>query len=124
LPALSRGARVIEKVTKVGFQWDDLNGPLAKLDEEVIELKDEVRKLEDLMKSGKAGAPEAETVRAKVSHELGDALFCLCNLGYLLRVNPEDALRGTLDRFQGRFRHIERRLKEQGKDWEETDLAE
>ncbi len=46
MPALQRAGRVIEKVTKVGFQWEDMKGPLAKVDEELAELKAEVEALE------------------------------------------------------------------------------
>src|SRR5690606_10347508 len=46
LPSLQRAGRVIEKVTKVGFQWSDMEGPLAKVEEELGELKAEVRALE------------------------------------------------------------------------------
>ncbi|MCM2323998.1 MAG: nucleoside triphosphate pyrophosphohydrolase [Oligoflexia bacterium] len=116
LPALQRTARVIEKVTKVGFQWDDMAGPLAKLEEELDELKAEVRALEQ--------DPKNEARRRKLEDELGDVLFSVCNVGYLMKVNPEDALRGTLSRFERRFRHVEKRLKELGKLPEQSTLEE
>ncbi|MCM2277213.1 MAG: nucleoside triphosphate pyrophosphohydrolase [Oligoflexia bacterium] len=116
LPALQRTARVIEKVTKVGFQWNDMTGPLAKLEEELAELKAEVLKLEKNR--------EDESLRRKLEHELGDVLFSVCNVGYLMKANPEDALRGTLGRFERRFRHVERRLREQGKLPEQSTLEE
>lgn len=115
LPALQRGARVIEKVTKVGFQWKDLKGPLAKIDEEVRELREATEAYE---------RDRAEDMRKKVEAELGDALFTLCNLGHLLGVSPEDALRSTLQRFETRFRHVEKRLHEQGRSPEQSSLDE
>jgi tetrapyrrole methylase family protein / MazG family protein len=116
LPSLQRAARVIEKVTKVGFQWSDLEGPLAKLEEELGELKVEVRKLE----ANKGD----ETLKRKVEGELGDLLFSVCNVAFLMKLNPEDALRAQLRKFEKRFRHVERRLKEKGKSPEQSTLEE
>ena len=125
LPALQRTTRLIDKVTRVGFQWNDLNGPLEKLAEELGEFQHEVRELEALEKTpGSAGAPSVDSLRAKAQAELGDLLFSLCNIGFLLKLDPEDALRGTLHRFEGRFRHVEKRLRENGKKPEESTLEE
>jgi len=51
-------------------------------------------------------------------------LFSLCNVAFLLKLDPEDALRGTLSRFESRFRHVEKRLREHGKKPEESTLEE
>jgi tetrapyrrole methylase family protein/MazG family protein len=119
LPALTKAARTIEKVTKVGFQWPTLEGPLAKIDEELGELRAEIEALQ------KAKTPEEQAaLREKVSHELGDLLFTLANVGYLLKVNPEDSLRLTLTRFQSRFRHVETSLRALGKSPEQSTLEE
>lgn len=120
LPALQRAARVIEKVTKVGFQWSDMHGPLAKVEEELGEFKAEVMALEKVDPK----SPEADALRKKVQNELGDLLFTLANVGYLMKINPEDALREQLHRFESRFKHIERRLKDQGKMPEQSNLEE
>ena len=118
LPALQRAARVLEKVTKVGFQWDDMRGPLSKVEEEVREFQDEVRDWE------KAEGAEKEKIRAKAQAEFGDVLFTLANVAYLMKISPEDALRGTLARFESRFRHVESRLREQGKTPDQSTLPE
>jgi MazG family protein len=114
LPPVLRTEKIISKVTKVGFQWPDLTGPLEKLEEEVRELR---RELE-----GKT--PIDEVRRAKIESELGDVLFCVCNLAHLTKIDPESALRGTLRRFESRFRHVEKRLHEKGTSPEKVDLAE
>jgi dephospho-CoA kinase len=137
LPALQRAARVLEKVTKVGFQWHDMNGPLEKVDEELNELKVEVRALEKFKQNKKQRDKEAggqavtnaddlaeKALRKKVEGELGDLFFTLCNVAYLMKVSPEDSLRGTMSRFEKRFRHVETRLKENGKTPEQSDLKE
>jgi tetrapyrrole methylase family protein/MazG family protein len=114
LPPLLRTEKVISKVTKAGFQWPDLKGPLEKLEEEVRELK---RELEE------PGALD-EGRRARIESELGDVLFCVCNLAHLTKIDPESALRQTLRKFESRFRHVEQRLYERGSSPEQTDLAE
>lgn len=110
LPALQRAARVIDKVSKVGFQWPDLTGPIAKLDEEIGELKAELAK------------PQVDA--GKVAGELGDLLFCVANVARFVKTNPEDALRGTLAKFERRFRHVETRLREQGRAPQDATLEE
>ncbi len=124
LPGLQRAARVIEKVTKVGFQWPDLSGPLAKLDEELAELRAEVAKLEGADPAKGSRADEAEVARARVQTEIGDLFFSLANVAYLLKINPEDALREQLRRFELRFRHVETRLRESGKAPDQVSLEE
>jgi tetrapyrrole methylase family protein/MazG family protein len=145
LPGLQKAARVLEKVTKVGFQWEDMQGPLAKVEEELAEMKEEVLALEKLVQSEKAAAaaranpspsPAAATPsaltsadataaqRKKLESEMGDLFFTLCNVAFLMKVSPEDALRSTLARFESRFRHVERSLKKTGKLPEQSTLEE
>ncbi len=126
LPALQRAARVLEKVTKVGFQWHDMHGPLEKVDEELAELKLEILKLDQLTQTPQTSeSSELEkALKKRVESELGDLFFTLCNISYLMKISPEDSLRGTLSRFQNRFRHVESRLKEQGKTPEQSSLVE
>ncbi len=125
MPSLQRSTRVIEKVTRVGFQWPDMTGPLAKVEEELQELKQEVLALEQLRKlqTQIQGPTEAE-LKKRIEAELGDLLFTLSNVAHLNKVNPEDALRGTLSRFEKRFRHVENRLKWKGKTPEQSHLEE
>ena len=110
MPALVRAERVTEKAAAVGFDWPDLRGVLAKVKEELGELEAEID----------AASPD----RARVEAELGDLLFALANLGRFVKVHPEEALRGTIRRFEARFHHIEARLLEQGKEPKTSNLAE
>jgi MazG family protein len=114
MPPLPRTMKVISKVTKVGFQWPDLNGPLDKLEEEVKELRTALE----------SGDLKDESLKAEVESELGDLLFCVCNIAHFMKIDPEAALRGTLRRFEGRFRHVETRLSENGKAPGEAKLEE
>lgn len=91
MPALLRAHRVGEKASAVGYDWTDAAGVRAKVDEELIELDDAVR----------AGDSAA------VERELGDVLFALASFGRKSGIDAESALRGALDRFSARFRHVE-----------------
>jgi tetrapyrrole methylase family protein/MazG family protein len=123
LPALQKSLKVIEKVSKVGFQWPSLEGPLGKVHEELAEF------LAELEKAGPAAALTRDSaiepkLKSKLEAELGDLLFTLANVAYFLHLNPEDALRSMLLRFEQRFRHVEKRAKESGQKLEDLSLEE
>jgi tetrapyrrole methylase family protein/MazG family protein len=111
---LPRTMKVISKVTKVGFQWPDLKGPTEKLEEEVHELKEVLSQ----------GDFKSESAREKIEGELGDLLFCVCNIAHFLKMDPEAALRSTLRKFESRFRHVETRLAEKGSEPSKSNLEE
>lgn len=108
LPALLRAQKLTEKASRVGFDWPSAEGPLDKLDEELAELREAV-----------AGG-DARAVR----HEIGDLLFSLVNLARFLDADAEDALRGTVDRFEARFMAMEREIRAEGRSVEELDIDE
>lgn len=152
LPPLPRTMKLISKVTKVGFQWPDLKGPVEKLEEEVRELKFELAELQT--NSGQASPASANTgantrtntsintstntgadhrdaaplsknaALAKIEGELGDVLFNVCNIAHFLKLDPEAALRSTIRKFESRFRHVEKRLHEKGSEPSKSNLAE
>ncbi len=109
LPALLRAFRVQEKAAGVGFDFPERDGAWEKVEEEIREYR-------TLAESG-AAAQEKEA-------EFGDLLFALVNYARFTGVNPENALRRTNEKFGRRFRHIERRLAEQGQSMVDVDLAE
>jgi tetrapyrrole methylase family protein/MazG family protein len=113
LPPLPRTMKLIQKVTKVGFQWPDVEGPIQKLQEEVDELKTEL----------KSGLQDPST-REKIEAEMGDVLFSICNIAHFMKIDPEAALRGTLRRFEERFRYVEQGLTARGKSPETSTLQE
>ena len=98
LPALLRAHRVGEKVAHVGFDWPDLAGVLAKVDEERAELAEAI----------------ARGDRAAIVHEYGDLLLACASVGRFLGVSGEDALREANARFEGRFRSVERQAATAG----------
>ncbi|MEM7168008.1 MAG: nucleoside triphosphate pyrophosphohydrolase [Planctomycetota bacterium] len=94
LPALEQGERLGAMAAEVGFDWPDQQGPVAKIDEEVAELKDALA----------AGDP------AQVEAEIGDLLLAITSVCRHTGVRSEAALRGALQRFRTRFEVIEERL--------------
>ena len=92
----------------MGFDWQNADQVLGKLDEELKEL---------------AHARE-RAGREELEDELGDLLFVLVNLARFLDVDPEQALRRTNRKFRERFAHIERKLEEAGKTPAESSLDE
>lgn len=98
-PALARAQKVGTKASKVGFDWPSWEGSYAKIEEEVVELKEAVR-----------GADAAQ-----IHHELGDLLFAVVNVARKLGVDAENALVDATNRFQQRFEFVEDRLRDRGK---------
>jgi nucleoside triphosphate diphosphatase len=88
LPALERAAKLQRRAARVGFDWPDVSGPRAKIDEELAEL-------------------DAEIDHDRKLDELGDLLFAVVNLARHLNVEPEAALREANRKFERRFRAIE-----------------
>jgi len=95
LPALLRAFRVGQKAANAGFDWPDLDGPAHKVEEEWAELRDAL----------------AAGDRAAAEHELGDLLFAVVNVARKTGIEPELALRRTIERFQARFRYVEAHLQ-------------
>ena len=108
LPALMRSYKVQQKAAQVGFDWDDIEDVFGKVDEEIQELRDVYR---------------SKNVE-RITDELGDALFALVNLSRFLRIQPELALTGTINKFIGRFEYIEQQSAKEGRKLEDMTLAE
>jgi tetrapyrrole methylase family protein/MazG family protein len=99
-PALLRALAVSEKAARARFDWDDAAGALAKLEEELAELRAALR----------AGAPQ------QVAEEIGDALFSLVNVARLAGHHPETALSGAVRKFEERFRRMEQAVAATGRE--------
>jgi MazG family protein len=114
LPALLHARKVQRRATAVGYDWPDLDGPLAKVDEELAELR------RSLARSGRP-APETEPDAAVVA-EVGDLLFTVVNLARFVNVDPELALRATSRRFVQRVELAEALAADAGEAWTELSL--
>jgi len=107
-PSLSQAYQLTQKASKVGFDWPSIEGVLNKLDEEMRELK-EALSLQN---------------RRRIREEIGDLLFVLANVSRFLKINPEEALKKTLDKFVSRFHYIETSLHKEGKSFHQSNLIE
>ncbi len=109
LPALLLARKAQRRAATVGYDWPDLEGPVAKVREELDELLAELER---------AGRPAAETEPdLRVEAELGDLLFTVVNLARFVNVDPELALRATTARFRERVELAERLAAEAGESW-------
>ncbi|MEE2836244.1 MAG: nucleoside triphosphate pyrophosphohydrolase [Myxococcota bacterium] len=107
-PALQRAARLGEKVSRVGLDWDSAAAVREKVNEELGEL-------EEAAQRGDA---------AQIEEELGDLLFTVAQLARHLKVEPEGALRKATRKFTQRIEHIEASLDQADQTWEQVDDVE
>jgi tetrapyrrole methylase family protein/MazG family protein len=104
LPPLDRAFKMQKKAAKTGFDWPDLEGVIAKVREELEETREAV-------------GTEA------LEGELGDLLFSAVNLCRYLKVDPSVALQRTNVKFEGRFKQVETKMKESGREMKAENLA-
>ncbi len=126
MPALMEAAKLSHKAANVGFDWPAIEGLFDKLREEAAELQTEVERIPAPGPHPPgAGATEiSQELHARLQDEIGDLLFTVVNLARYLAVDPERALRHTNRKFRRRFGHVERGLRERGKELAEATLEE
>ncbi|WP_416140357.1 nucleoside triphosphate pyrophosphohydrolase [Halomonas sp. HK25] len=107
LPALARAAKLSKRAARVGFDWPDARGVIAKIREELGEV-------EEALVAGD---------REHAAEEVGDLLFAVTNLARSLKADPEQCLRATNAKFERRFRHLEAALAADSVALEEAGLA-
>jgi tetrapyrrole methylase family protein/MazG family protein len=111
LPALLRAYQIQARASRVGFDWSHdqagFDQVLSKIEEEIRELRSALRLPPS---EGAASARQQE-----IAAEFGDVLFSLVNLARFVKVNPEDALRQSINRFVERFRFIEDHAAKSGR---------
>lgn len=108
LPSLLQAYKLQEKAAKVGFDWDKNEDVLAKLDEEWQEFQEALQEQD---------GDHAE-------EEAGDVLFVFANVCRHFHIEPECALHRANSKFRRRFSHVEQRVKESGRSWNEFSLDE
>ncbi|TXD96881.1 nucleoside triphosphate pyrophosphohydrolase [Psychrobacter frigidicola] len=113
--ALMQAQEVQKQASKLGFDWDDITGALDKLDEEVSELKAELR---DKSKD------EIKTNITDIEKELGDCMFALVNVARKLNLDAEAAALTCVHKFKSRFGYIEAQLEAAGRRLEDSNLTE
>ncbi|OXM82598.1 nucleoside triphosphate pyrophosphohydrolase [Paenibacillus rigui] len=108
LPGLMKAYKLQKKAASVGFDWSRLEDVLEIVESELKELKEAI----------------AEFSRKEQQEELGDLLFSVVNLARFLKIEPEEAMSGANRKFFERFGYIERQLRLNGKNFDQTDLQE
>ncbi|MDV2077316.1 nucleoside triphosphate pyrophosphohydrolase [Marinobacter xestospongiae] len=111
LPAMARADKLQRRASRHGFDWPTIGPVFDKLHEEIDELK-------EAWEAAQSGTGDVDAVE----DELGDLLFVCVNLARFLKVTPEQALKRTNRKFECRFRAIEQRLAEQGRDMDAESL--
>ncbi|MCH8193058.1 MAG: nucleoside triphosphate pyrophosphohydrolase [Planctomycetes bacterium] len=108
LPALHRAYKIQKKASQVGFDWPDAQGVLAKVEEELAEVRQAL----------------ADRDQESIAEEVGDLLFAVTNLSRFLGFFPEDQLHDSTHKFEKRFSLMEQQLRESGKAPETCSLEE
>lgn len=107
-PALLQAQRLQEKAATVGFDWSEIEPVIHKIEEEIGELKDAIT--------------EGNLQLAK--GELGDLIFGIVNMSRFMKINAEDALRMTNEKFVKRFQYIEQKYDKQPSEMKKASLEE
>ena len=108
LPALMRAQKAQSKAARVNFDWTEVRDVIAKVEEELREMKDAIRSQD----------------REMIADEIGDVLFAVVNLARQCKIDAESALQTATDKFVTRFNRVEDELRKQGKRLGDVDLAE
>lgn len=108
MPSLARAQKLQDRVSTVGFDWNDVQAVLNKIREEFDEVEKEIN---------------SETQNAeKIEGEIGDLLFACVNLARHFRIDSESAVRKTNAKFERRFAYVENSLRDQGTDLRDATL--
>jgi tetrapyrrole methylase family protein/MazG family protein len=107
-PALMRAQKIQQKASKVGFDWENVDGAFEKLYEEINELKTAM----------------SHNDKSEIEEEFGDLLFACVNISRFLKLDSEEALTGATDKFLGRFIEVEKMAKARSIDMKSASIDE
>lgn len=129
LPSLIKAFRVQEKAANVGFDWERPEEVWDKVHEEYRELQAELTSLKEQREAlEKAGVDKKDVRyhenRLRAEQEFGDLLFSLVNAGRLYKINPDNALERTNQKFIRRFGYVEQKAKDMGRELKDLTLGE
>ena len=108
LPALMRSYQICERAARCGLDWGDSDYILSNLESELRKLKKDLKHSE----------------KDRISEEFGNVLFSMVHLTRLLKIHPETALSGALKAFEKRFRQLEKKISENGQNFESLSRAQ
>lgn len=115
LPSLLKAERIQQKAARVGFDWENREDVLPKLEEELNEFKAEL--------TNPDGTNNENNIE-KMTEEFGDLLFTMVNLGRKYNIVPENALQIANKKFTNRFNFVEQKIKEQNKNFSDFNVNE
>lgn len=129
LPSLIKAFRVQEKTANLGFDWERPEEVWDKVREEYAELQAELTSLKEQREAlEKAGVDKKDVRyhenRLRAEQEFGDLLFSLVNAGRLYKINPDNALERTNQKFIRRFGYVEQKAKDMGREMKDLTLGE
>ena len=130
MPALMEAYKLSSRAAHVGFDWPEIEGLFAKLEEETAELREELKALPfkgPSVGTGIAGSGKpqvAPELRPRLEDEVGDLFFVLVNIARYLSLDPESALRKTNRKFKRRFQWMEERLRASGRAPQQASMDE
>jgi tetrapyrrole methylase family protein/MazG family protein len=110
ISSLARAKLIQERVSRVGFDWENAKQAFEKIKEEINELNEIIKK--------------KRKNKTKLEEEIGDLLFAIVNVARLSNIDSEIALRKTNEKFIKRFKYIEKKLREKNKSLYQTSLEE
>ena len=135
LPSLIKAYRIQDKARNVGFDWEERRDVWKKVKEEITEFETEVEKAynnaEQAHALGDSPHPDSATIEAAreaakqhATEEFGDVMFSLINAARLYKINPDNALEHTNQKFIKRFNYVEAKAKEKGQDLKDLTLEQ
>ncbi len=129
MPALLEAYKLSSRAAHVGFDWSEIEGLFAKLEEETVELREELKAAPVKGPSGTgiagSGKPQvAAELRERLEDEVGDLFFVLVNIARYLSLDPESALRKANRKFKRRFQWMEERLRDEGRAPQQASMDE
>jgi nucleoside triphosphate diphosphatase len=129
MPALLEAYKLSSRAAHVGFDWPEIEGLFAKLEEETVELREELKAASVKGPSGigiaGSGKPQvAPELRERLEDEVGDLFFVLVNIARYLSLDPESSLRKTNRKFKRRFQWMEERLRASGRTPQQVSIDE
>jgi MazG family protein len=120
LPALVRAQKAQSKVARVNFDWTELRDVIAKVEEEIQELRQAI----ESWHRRPADTPRVGSMYHDIEDEVGDLLFAVVNLARKCKLDAESTLQAATDKFVARFNRLEDELNTRGKKLGDVDLAE
>ena len=135
LPSLVKAYRIQDKARNVGFDWEERRDVWKKVKEEITEFEAEVEQVysnaEQAHALGDSPHPDSATIEAAreaakqhATEEFGDVMFSLINAARLYKINPDNALEHTNQKFIKRFNYVEAKAKEKGQDLKDLTLEQ